>query len=217
MLPRRFRWRAKWQILSGLLLIPVAFIGIFVIDRIFDQFFGASVLPAVLTGVCLLLFALYLVWTPRHEMWLCLPVCASHRSYWKWRELCDWRAVLQGSLCIPVIMGGVVSPTFSKIASPTVQVGIGITLVSSVAVLIMACLVVQFISIHPARIDEQSIILKYVSAGFAKVIGEAHVDAPPSLTRNSGEPGLACPTATDLAIAPAPAVPPDSRIQPGSP
>lgn len=179
MIPRKFGWRSKWRIVWGVILVPASLIIAVLIDLHLSWLFGGSILPANLVGGCLISLAFYLLWFGRRSMNLQLSFCEKHCGYWQKRARIGgaFRLVFLMSICLGVLFERAVTLTM-KIDPVTLGVSIFLGLVVLFVLLLIASIAIQYAGIHEARIDDQSIILKNVSDGFAKAVAAAHLDAP---------------------------------------
>jgi hypothetical protein len=165
---REFSWRPPIQIIVGVVLIPI---GVVLPSMLFKPLYrmaGSPVELAPLAGGAALIAAAICMYFGRTVV-LQLPFCNAHLTYWERRHRYS-------------IIGGIefllLAPT-ALLATMAGYLLIAGVLCIGMAGGMIAPYIRHLLGIHPARIDDQSIILKNVSEGFAKAIAEAHLDSPP--------------------------------------
>jgi hypothetical protein len=207
---RKFGWQSKWRVLCGvLLLIPVGFFRLGLTEYSLDSLFQISPRVAFVTGLSVISLAVYLILWGWHTIQVRLPVCETHLQYWASSEKRTAALVFLAAMVTCVI--GLLATTAAPMIV-IVSVGIGLTIL--LLLLSITISVMQFVNMRPTQIDEQSIILKNVSDGFATAVAEAHLDRPPVMAVDSERIQAAVPETSGT---PEAIEPPDQRIQPRSP
>lgn len=211
-IPSQFGWRPISRVLACIAIVIATMVLAGNLAVMANTRFGAMTSGAALLGVCLIgCLACVLLWHGRQAMSLCLPACKQHRGYWHRRQR------LQNGITIPFLLFLMLSVLFENRESPILAELIGLGRIASGILWLIGSVALHYFSIRPVRIDEQSIILKNVSEGFAKVIGEAHLDTSPPRIRSEGIQAGIHPVAGDTGIQPESTAPAESHIQPGSP